>query len=76
MDIKRELKELLKQFAAYVPKRYENAGDPDANDDDSDTGGNGIFKSGDIWINTTDKGIFICVDASTGAADWDEMAKV
>lgn len=49
---------------------YASAGDPTVNDD-VDLG----YKTGDIWINTGDAGVFICIDNSDGAADWDELAK-
>lgn len=70
-----DVNSLLKQLMALVPKITVAAGDPDTDDDESDTGGNGIFKSGDIWINSGDAGVFICIDPSEGAADWDEVAK-
>jgi len=58
---------------AIVPKVHVAAGDPDTDDDDVGTGGNGKFKSGDIWINSGDAGKFLCIDPSEGAADWDEF---
>ena len=69
----KELRDIVEQLAAIVPKVHVAAGDPDADDDDSNTGGNGIFKSGDIWINSGDAGKFLCISAGTGAADWDEF---
>lgn len=67
-----ELEKYLKDIMAIVPKIHSEAGDPDADDDEVNTGGNGKFKIGDIWINTGDAGFFVCKDASEGAADWDE----
>ena len=59
-----------------MPQIHSEAGDPDTDDDEVGTGGNGEFKAGDIWIHTGDTGVWICIDASEGAADWDELAKV
>jgi len=39
--------------------------DPTVNDDD--TLG---FDSGDFWVNDVSAKVFVCLDASTGAADW------
>jgi len=54
-----------------VPQIHSEAGDPTVNDD-VDLG----YKTGDIWINTGDAGVFICISAGDGAANWDELAKV
>ncbi len=51
-------------------KIVEVAGAPDADDDDSDTGGNGTFAAGAEWRDTTNDVIYKCADASTGAAVW------
>ena len=50
---------------------YKRQGDPTVNDD-LDLG----YKCGDLWINTGDAGVFICISAGDGAANWDELAKV
>lgn len=47
------------------------AADPTVNDDD--TVG---FERTSQWINTSDSGVFVCTDATTGAAVWTEMASV
>lgn len=49
---------------------------PDADDDDSDTGGNGVFEIGDIWVDETGNKAYICVDNSTGAAIWYDMTYI
>jgi len=54
-----------------LPRRYENASNPTVNDDV--TLG---YKWGDIWKNTTDNGVFICVDETDGAAVWKEFTFV
>ncbi len=61
----------LKQLGATVPRIHSEAGDP-AVTDDVDLG----YKTGDIWINTGDAGVFICISAGDGVANWDELAKV
>ncbi len=48
----------------------EVASAPDADDDDSDTGGNGTFSLGSQWRDTTSDVLYVCLDASTGAAVW------
>jgi hypothetical protein len=58
-------------LGAIVPRIHSEAGDPTVNDD-VDLG----YKTGDIWINSADGGVFICISAVDGAANWDEMAKV
>ena len=52
------------------PTFYTDAGDPTVNDD-LDLG----YEKGDLWLNTTDKGLFVCCDNADGAADWDEITK-
>lgn len=68
---KNELIDLIKQLGDIVPRIHTEAGDPTVNDD-VDLG----YKAGDIWINTGDAGVFICISAGDGAANWDELAKV
>lgn len=46
---------------------------PTANDDDNDTAGNGVFAVGDVWIDESNNKAYICVDASTGTAIWEEI---
>lgn len=47
---------------------------PGVIDDGVDTGGNGIFTVGDIWINETADKAWINADISTGAAVWLELS--
>lgn len=54
-----------------APQVHVAAADPTVNDD-VDLG----YAAGDIWINSADAGVFICISAADGAADWDEIAKV
>lgn len=43
--------------------------DPGAGDDSADG-----YRAGSLWLNTTDGGLFVCEDASAGAAVWTELA--
>ena len=61
----------FKELESNFPRVYTNTSDPTMNDD-VDLG----YKPGDIWINTSDAGVFICISNTDGAADWDELAKV
>ena len=70
MTTEQEIMDKLKQIVAIVPKIHIEAGDPTVNDD-VDLG----YKAGDVWINSGDAGVFICISAADGAANWDELAK-
>lgn len=62
-----------KELADRVGPVAEVAGDPTANDDGANTGGNGTFYKWSKWRNTGDNGVFVCLDNSTGAAVWVEV---
>lgn len=57
--------------ATTSPKSNATAADPVVGDDTADG-----YAPGSIWINTSDGGIFICTDASAGAAVWEEVSVV
>jgi len=54
----------------FQPIVFEDAGDPDANDDIANSGGNGVFLTGYFWLNTTSGEYFICTDDTATAAVW------
>lgn len=62
----RALNALVKKFAF----------NPTVDDDDSDTGGNGSFEVGELWLNNIDGGLFQIEDNSTGASVWREIVKL
>ena len=51
-----------------APTVVVSTSDPTVNDDSGDG-----YTAGDIWINTTDDGVFILADATGGAAVWLEV---
>lgn len=53
-----------------APHWVSVAGAPDADDDDSNTGGNGTFAEGSLWYDSTGDALYQCTDPSTGAAVW------
>lgn len=63
------IEQVTYDIATYAPRIYEFAVDPNPAVDDITLG----YKRGDIWVNTTDDGAFICRNPADGAADWKEI---
>ena len=51
-----------------APTVISSASDPTVNDDSGDG-----YSVGDLWVNTTDDGVFVLADATAGAAVWTEI---
>jgi hypothetical protein len=54
----------------FQRKLFIDSGNPDTDDDGANTGGNGIFQITDLWFNDSANTVYVCEDASTGAAVW------
>lgn len=55
---------------------YRTAADPTVNNDDVDTAVAGItFTEGDLWQNTGTLVVFMCIDSTSTAAVWNEIAR-
>lgn len=61
-------------FTILADKSYTHVAtsNPSANDDASNTAGNGTFVVGSRWYNESTNQLWECVDSSTGVADWIE----
>ena len=52
---------------------YTSTASPTTNDDDANTGGNGVFQLGSKWIDSTKNSVYVLTDPSSGAAIWNEL---
>jgi hypothetical protein len=64
----------FKALADRIGNHIEAADDPTADDDEVGTGGEAAVMARSTWRNTSDNGVFACVDASEGAAVWAEVS--
>ena len=60
------------QLGNQVDKNDASAA-PTANSDAANTDGNGFFAAGSRWVDVVANISYVCVDASTGAAIWNEL---
>lgn len=51
-----------------LKNNWSATSDPTVNDDSGDG-----YAAGSLWINTSGARVFVCVDATAGAADWDQI---
>ncbi len=63
----------FKALADRLGNHFEVAGDPTLGDDQANTAGNGPAMYLATWRNTIDQTLWICLDASPGAANWCEL---
>jgi hypothetical protein len=68
-----DIRAQLDNIVDSTPFKVVSTSSPVVNDDGVGTGGNGNFEIGDIWIDTTTDGVWICADVSTGAAVWQKV---
>lgn len=52
---------------------YIGTNNPTVNDDEADTSGKGTFRTKSLWMNTSEPSLWVCIDASEGVADWQEV---
>jgi hypothetical protein len=66
--LQRQVNKLLAQQARQMPKFNRTAAAPTTGDDANDG-----YSIGSLWVDTSTSpaNLYVCVDASAGAADWD-----
>lgn len=66
----------FKSLADRIGNHIEAADDPTADDDEAGTGGEDPVMKLSTWRNTSDNGLWVCLDATTGAAVWTQIGVV
>jgi hypothetical protein len=57
-----------------ILSKYNATAPPTANDDASDTSGNGVFAIGSSWVDLTNDQVYVCVDSTATAAVWNNLS--
>lgn len=60
----------LNQYNSISINKFDAVVDPTVDDDSINSGGNGEFSVGSVWINISSNEFFICVNDSIGSAVW------
>ena len=64
-----ELRDFLDKFDRRVPNsKYDATSAPGASDD-ADSG----WQVGSVWVNLTTDNVYLCADATAGAAVWRQL---
>ena len=67
------LQAAIDEVVAESPFRFESTAAPTANDDAANTSTNGVFKTGDVWVDTVADATYVCVDSTATAAVWNQI---
>lgn len=69
VDIPPELRDFLDKLARSIPNsKYNATGAPGVTDD-----GEHGYSVGSVWINVSADNIYMCADATAGAAVWRQL---
>jgi len=69
VDIPAELRDFLDKLDRKIPNSNYTATAAPAVTDDADNG----YQVGSVWINLTTDNVYMCADATAGAAVWRQL---